>query len=119
MLHNSGLGRHDNAFADVRREIAIMKKLKHRNLVCLHEVIDDPASDSLRWAARKPRVSTTMPRRASSGGRETAPRAILIEMSRYLVLDYCEGGPLLEATGDARGVQTEPRHARLPARRHQ
>ena len=32
---------------DVRREISIMKRLRHRNLVSLVEVIDDPSSDRL------------------------------------------------------------------------
>ncbi|KAM3140918.1 hypothetical protein pb186bvf_006929 [Paramecium bursaria] len=36
-----------DALQDVRREIAIMKKLKHRNLVQLFEVIDNPESDKL------------------------------------------------------------------------
>uniref|UniRef100_A0A060T3J4 ARAD1C33946p n=1 Tax=Blastobotrys adeninivorans TaxID=409370 RepID=A0A060T3J4_BLAAD len=31
----------------VRREIAIMKKLDHPNVVCLEEVLDDPLSDKL------------------------------------------------------------------------
>ncbi|KAI9826852.1 MAG: hypothetical protein M1832_005791 [Thelocarpon impressellum] len=31
----------------IREEIAIMKKLNHDNLVCLFEVLDDPAEDSL------------------------------------------------------------------------
>ena len=31
----------------IQQEIAIMKKLHHSNLVCLYEVLDDPAEDSL------------------------------------------------------------------------
>ena len=46
----------------VRTQVAITKHLKHRNLVTLYEVIDDPSHHTL-----------------------------------YLVLEYCERGPLLKA----------------------
>ena len=36
-----------DALQDVFREIAIMKKLKHPNLISLHEVIDDEEDDRL------------------------------------------------------------------------
>ncbi|KAJ0401096.1 hypothetical protein P43SY_005701 [Pythium insidiosum] len=36
-----------NAFQKVQKEVAIMKKLAHTNLVKLHEVIDSPADDKL------------------------------------------------------------------------
>eukprot|EP01065_Artemidia_motanka_P047736 TRINITY_DN7546_c0_g1_i1.p1 TRINITY_DN7546_c0_g1~~TRINITY_DN7546_c0_g1_i1.p1 ORF type:complete len:900 (+),score=196.22 TRINITY_DN7546_c0_g1_i1:70-2769(+) len=39
-----GLG---TALAKVQREVAVMKKLRHRNLVSLHEVIDDPDGDKI------------------------------------------------------------------------
>lgn len=35
------------AFTDIEREIAIMKKLNHPNVVNLIEVLDDPAVDML------------------------------------------------------------------------
>lgn len=41
-----GLGSNDQDTA-LKREIAIMKKVRHRNCVSLHEVIDDPASNKL------------------------------------------------------------------------
>jgi len=34
-----------DALQDVLREIAIMKKLDHMNVIKLHEVIDDPEED--------------------------------------------------------------------------
>jgi [calcium/calmodulin-dependent protein kinase] kinase len=36
-----------NALSDVEKEIAIMKKLNHPNVVSLIEVLDDPAVDML------------------------------------------------------------------------
>lgn len=36
-----------NAFQDVLREIAIMKKLNHPNVIKLHEVLDDPEEDQM------------------------------------------------------------------------
>ena len=38
-------GRYADGFEDVLREVALMKKLSHRNLVSLHEVIDGPDSE--------------------------------------------------------------------------
>ncbi len=49
----------------VRTQVAITMHLKHRNLVTLYEVIDDPSHHTL-----------------------------------YLVLEYCERGPLLKAGKD-------------------
>lgn len=36
-----------NPMDDLRREIMIMKKMKHANIVTLSEVIDDPAGSKL------------------------------------------------------------------------
>lgn len=36
-----------NAFQDLLREIAIMKKLNHPNVIKLNEVIDDPEEDKI------------------------------------------------------------------------
>ncbi|CAD8082598.1 unnamed protein product [Paramecium sonneborni] len=36
-----------DALQDVRKEIAIMKKIRHNNLIQLYEVIDNPTSDKL------------------------------------------------------------------------
>jgi hypothetical protein len=37
--------------AKIRREIAIMKKCAHPNIVRLHEVIDDPAAEKIYLGA--------------------------------------------------------------------
>jgi len=36
-----------NAFQDLLREIAIMKKLNHPNVIKLYEVLDDPEEDKM------------------------------------------------------------------------
>eukprot|EP01065_Artemidia_motanka_P028458 TRINITY_DN3382_c0_g1_i1.p1 TRINITY_DN3382_c0_g1~~TRINITY_DN3382_c0_g1_i1.p1 ORF type:complete len:1150 (+),score=314.08 TRINITY_DN3382_c0_g1_i1:80-3529(+) len=36
-----------SGLAKVQQEISIMKKIRHRNLVALHEVMDDPSADKL------------------------------------------------------------------------
>ena len=36
-----------NPMDDLKREIMIMKKMKHTNIVTLNEVIDDPAGSKL------------------------------------------------------------------------
>lgn len=36
-----------NAFQDLMKEIAIMKKLNHPNVIKMHEVLDDPENDTL------------------------------------------------------------------------
>jgi len=40
-------GRYKNAFDDVLREVALMKKLNHPNVIRMHEVVDDPEKDKL------------------------------------------------------------------------
>ena len=55
----------NNTHLTVRTQVAITKHLKHRNLVTLYEVIDDPTHDTL-----------------------------------YLIMEYCERGPLLKAGKD-------------------
>lgn len=43
----SGKGAMENPLERVYREVAILKKLDHPNVVKLVEVLDDPAEDSL------------------------------------------------------------------------
>jgi len=37
----------DNAFETVKREIAVLKKLNHKNVLKLYEVIDDPNQEKI------------------------------------------------------------------------
>jgi [calcium/calmodulin-dependent protein kinase] kinase len=36
-----------DALADVKREVAVMKKISHPNLISLHEVIENPDQDKI------------------------------------------------------------------------
>eukprot|EP00947_MAST-08B_sp_MAST-8B-sp1_P000840 g840.t1 len=47
MLKRKRYGRFGNALQNVQKEIAIWKKLRHPNVVRLHEVMDDPEHDKI------------------------------------------------------------------------
>ena len=49
------------------REIAVLKKLSHPNIVNLVEVIDDPAADSLLLVMEYVEGGTLQPREAGPG----------------------------------------------------
>ena len=70
VVDESGQVSYKDALMDVRRDIAIMKKLTHRNVVKLIEVIDDVLSDEL------------------------------IMSKAYTVLDYCQKGQIMEWNED-------------------
>jgi len=64
----------------VEKEIAIMKKLVHRNLVCLYEVIDDDEEDQLymfieyvEHGPRPPRPPPSPPRASVRRDRDPPP----------------------------------------------
>ena len=47
VVGGSGMSSSRSPLANVYREIAILKKLSHVNIVQLHEVLDDPMEDEL------------------------------------------------------------------------
>lgn len=47
LLKKRRLGQQSDKFAALQNEIAIMKRLRHPNVIQLHEVIDDPMRDEL------------------------------------------------------------------------
>ena len=47
LLKKRRLGQQSDKFAALQREIAIMRRLRHPNVIQLHEVIDDPMCDEL------------------------------------------------------------------------
>ena len=51
-MWDSEVSGYKTAFDDVIREIAIMKKLNHENVMTLHDVIDDPNSNKLCAGSR-------------------------------------------------------------------
>ena len=66
IIDESGQVAYKDALMDVRREIAIMKKLTHHNVVKLVEVIDDVLSDEL------------------------------IMSKLHVVMDYCQKGQIMD-----------------------
>ena len=46
-LKKKRMGRFSTALSAAQKEIAVWKKLRHPNVVSLHDVVDDPASDRL------------------------------------------------------------------------
>ena len=46
-MWDSSASRFKNAFEDVLREIAIMRKLAHENVMTMHDAIDDPSVNKL------------------------------------------------------------------------
>lgn len=48
----SAIYRHGNHVAKVMKEVAILKKCRHGNIVRLKEVIDDPESDKIYMGTR-------------------------------------------------------------------
>jgi|JFJP01.1.fsa_nt_gi [calcium/calmodulin-dependent protein kinase] kinase len=77
VVDESGQVSYKDALMDVRREIAIMKKLTHRNVVKLIEVIDDVLSDEI------------------------------IMSKAQTVLDYCQKGQIMEWNEDTQRFECE------------
>lgn len=53
---NGDHGLSNNPLDLVRSEVAILKKLNHRNVIKLYEVLDDPDDDSL-YMGRYPQIA--------------------------------------------------------------
>jgi [calcium/calmodulin-dependent protein kinase] kinase len=51
-LNQHKFGKAAQSEEEVKREIAIMKKLNHENVMTLHDVIDDPNSNKLCAGSR-------------------------------------------------------------------
>lgn len=68
LTRTRGLRKQRNAdpLDDLKREIAVMKKLKHPNLVKLYEVIDDPVSTKLLMVMEHVQGGPIMPEGSSS-----------------------------------------------------
>ena len=64
----------DNAFEQVKREIAVLKKCNHKNVLKLYEVIDDPSQEKL-YLSCQPHIFSKL---------------IILE-----VLEYAENGEII------------------------
>jgi serine/threonine protein kinase len=72
------------------KEIAILKKLHHPNIVNLVEVIDDPSTDSLLLVMEYVEGGTLQPRQVAPGHWEPLPER---EVWRYVREVLQVGGP--------------------------
>jgi serine/threonine protein kinase len=87
-----GRGKTVDHWENVKREIAIMKKLQHPNIVHLYEVIDDEEDDKLYLVLEYVEGGTVMPSVALKGASQPLPEAVSRKYFRALLfgIEYCK-----------------------------
>lgn len=65
----AGYKRKRNPIEDLRREVAIMRKLRHKNIVVLQEVVDDPHGNKMLLVMDYMEGGPVMTREALDRGR--------------------------------------------------
>ncbi|GIL72516.1 hypothetical protein Vretimale_4302 [Volvox reticuliferus] len=85
-----------NPMEDLKREIMIMKKMKHNNIVTLSEVIDDPAGSKLLLVMEFMEGGPVLTREALEK-RERLPESLALQYFRDMVkaLDYLHGNKVV------------------------
>jgi [calcium/calmodulin-dependent protein kinase] kinase len=73
-----------NPMDDLKREIMIMKKMKHNNIVTLSEVIDDPAGSKLLLVMELMEGGPVLTREALEK-REKLPESLALEYFRDML----------------------------------
>ncbi|GLC35996.1 hypothetical protein PLESTB_000527500 [Pleodorina starrii] len=85
-----------NPMEDLKREIMIMKKMKHNNIVTLSEVIDDPAGSKLLLVMEFMEGGPVLTREALEK-RERLPESLALQYFRDMIkaLDYLHGNKVV------------------------
>lgn len=82
-----GRGRKRNPIEDLRREVAIMRTLRHKNIVSLQEVVDDPSGNKMLLVMDYMEGGPVMTREALERGR-CIPEPLALQYFR----DMCKVG---------------------------
>eukprot|EP00884_Botryococcus_braunii_P004062 jgi/Botrbrau1/13657/Bobra.0292s0007.1 len=84
-----GRGRKRNPIEDLRREVAIMRTLRHKNIVSLQEVVDDPSGNKMLLVMDYMEGGPVMTRDALERGR-CIPEPLALQYFRDMckALDY-------------------------------
>lgn len=78
-------GENSNALQDVLREVAILKRLRHPNVVRMYEIIDDPTNDKLFIGMNRKKLTI------------------------LLVMEFIENGPIMKLDSkDLKASETLP-----------
>ena len=77
----------------LKKEISIMKRLDHPNIVKLHHVLED--TEKGRVCRCNPRILVTM---------HSLSIVLLTSVQMYLVMDYVAGGSVTDSMTDANGL---------------
>lgn len=108
-------GAYGNAYEDVLREVAILKKLSHANVVRLHEVIDDPAMDKMYLVLELVRGGPALgERRPARGIGNCGQRPVLGQRREAPLGDGPEGADEAEESSLNAGGGGEHNAAREP-----
>ncbi|KAK9839649.1 hypothetical protein WJX81_003229 [Elliptochloris bilobata] len=85
----AGARRRRNALSDLRREVAIMRTLRHRNIVTLQEVVDDPDGSKMLLVMDYMEGGPVLTREALERGRRI-PEPLALQYFRDMckALDY-------------------------------